>query len=101
MNKLDPNKISDESVIKLAAAILKSAADDYRKALVKENALRRYMYSNGSEKYIEYIYAKGELETLRKFFRSQWCGILLTPTKLNGEDVMKKIEKEVLGKRRF
>lgn len=72
--RLTPENI--KGLDNLANAIVAKAADDYKNA------------------YMLYLKKKGgisELDTLRHFFRSQWCMCL---TDLNTELLMLEIEKE-------
>ena len=72
--RLTPENI--KGLDNLANAIVVKAADDYKKAYM------RYLKKKDSQ---------SELDTLRHFFRSQWCMAL---TDVNTELLMQDIEKE-------
>lgn len=63
----------------LAEAIIVRACKDYRKAY------RRYLKRQNKETEAEVAYQ-------RKFFRSQWFGVL---TSANGEVILQKLEEEI------
>lgn len=67
---------------KLAAAVVMQAVKDYRKAL---RACRKSPPSH---------YVKSQREALERFFRSDWFLLL---TDLDGEMVLERLRKEVMG----
>lgn len=67
---------------KLAAAVVMQAVKDYRKAL---RACRKSPSSH---------YVKSQTEALERFFCSDWFLLL---TDLDGEMVIERIRKEVMG----
>lgn len=96
---LDPKKIPDENAINLACAILKQAADDYKKACMKERMLRRYSHDTENIKKRDmYNHARADIVSLEGFFRSWWGGTLLDVANLEGEDVIKELRIQALGK---
>lgn len=67
---------------KLAAAVVMQAVKDYRAAL---RAVRKSPSSH---------YVKSQKKALERFFRSEWYLLL---TDIDGEMVMERIRKEVMG----
>lgn len=67
---------------KLAAAVVMQAVKDYRSAL---RAVRKSPSSH---------FARSQKEALERFFRSEWYLFL---TDIDGEMVIERIRKEVMG----
>lgn len=63
----------------LANAIVLTAVEDYR------NALKKYSKNPGSKS------AKAEVDSLERFFRSQWYSVL---TSVEGEFLIRKLREE-------
>ncbi len=73
---------------KLANAIVLRAVDDYRKVLKKLKYLNETPRING----VRITEIKRKIDKLEKFFLSEWFGEL---TNISGEDIIKKVRKEV------
>lgn len=75
-------EINDEGYIRLAIAIVKSAAKEYRQAA---KHLCKYPDSKA---------AKDKISELEEFFLSDWCD-LLCQNSATGEYILNKLKKEV------
>lgn len=74
----------DEGYMRLAIAIVQSAAKEYRQA-------KKHLYLHPESKA-----AKSQVSELESFFRSDWCGILCM-SDTAGEYILNKLNKEVVS----
>ena len=72
----------------LANAIILRAIDDYRRSLERLNYLLKTPEFNGRR----IVETKREIDEIEEFFRSEWYDEM---TDISGEDVIRKIRKEV------
>ena len=77
-----------EPYSELANAIILRAIDDYRRSLERLNYLLETPQFNGKR----IVEIKMEIDKIESFFRSEWYDEM---TDISGEDVIKKVRKEV------